>query len=91
MNSLLVFHFHIENHQFINALTGTPDDGGANNLTVSTRSVIPHTAEHDNRHLVFLDTPGLDGTFLSDELILTIVAKWLESKCVNVSLRNLAY
>lgn len=79
------FSISIENHQFINTLAGTSGDSTAAsdlNAASGTRRITSHMIDCDGRHLVFVDTPGLDSTYLLDARIFTLAARWLEIKYV---------
>ena len=52
----------------------------------SVRLSIPELAFEN---LVFVDTPGFDDTYKSDGDILEMVADWLKSTCVFLSVDNL--
>lgn len=81
----LSFNSRPETHQFINKLTGTSGVDGSASLNDGTRNVTRHVVECDGRDLVFVDTPGLDNTYLPDAAIFKLVAEWLDTKYVIVN------
>ncbi|KAI6113385.1 hypothetical protein EDD17DRAFT_1421515, partial [Pisolithus thermaeus] len=54
--------------------------GAAHQLKSHTQSVTKYTVNLSSRQYVFVDTPGFDHTYLSDQDILRIIAEWLEKQ-----------
>ncbi|KAL4078009.1 P-loop containing nucleoside triphosphate hydrolase protein [Scleroderma citrinum] len=63
---------------FINKLTGSKDEKGANKLTSCTQGIRQFTVNRNGERYMFVDTPGFDDTYRSDREILRTIAEWLE-------------
>ncbi|KAI6127878.1 kinase-like domain-containing protein [Pisolithus croceorrhizus] len=66
---------------FINKLTGNKEESGADRLKSCTEGIREFVVDlPDDKHYMFVDTPGFDDTHRSDRDILRIIADWLEKK-----------
>lgn len=66
---------------FINKLTGSKEETGANGLKSCTQDVREfRVSTPDGRKYVIADTPGFDDTTRSDRDILRLIADWLEKR-----------
>ncbi|KAI6021114.1 P-loop containing nucleoside triphosphate hydrolase protein, partial [Pisolithus marmoratus] len=66
---------------FIGKLTGNKEDSTAHRLKPHTQEIREVTVNlSDDRHYVFLDTPGFGDTNRSDRDILCMIAEWLEKR-----------
>lgn len=67
--------------KFINKLTGSKEETGANGLKSCTQDVREfRVSTPDGRKYVIADTPGFDDTTRSDRDILRLIADWLEKR-----------
>ncbi|KAI6010122.1 P-loop containing nucleoside triphosphate hydrolase protein [Pisolithus marmoratus] len=66
---------------FINKLTGSKKEAGADKLGSCTQGIREFTVDLPiGKRYVFVDTPGFDDTYRSDRDILRTIADWLEKK-----------
>ncbi|KAI6104199.1 P-loop containing nucleoside triphosphate hydrolase protein [Pisolithus sp. B1] len=78
---------------FINQLTGSKKEPGAEKLESCTRGIREFEVNlTDGNRYVFVDTPGFDDTYQSDRDILRTIADWLAKKYQgNVKLTGVIY
>ncbi|KAG6330585.1 hypothetical protein ID866_8503 [Astraeus odoratus] len=64
---------------FINKLTGMPEEPDAGSLASRTRNIEAYSYDHANGRFIFVDTPGFNSTDGAlPDAVLNVVARWLE-------------
>ncbi|KAI6041767.1 hypothetical protein EDC04DRAFT_2565170 [Pisolithus marmoratus] len=67
--------------QFINKLTGMPQEDRADELFSCTKDVCAYECCRDGQRFIFVDTPGFNNQKLSQWDVFKKIATWLEKAC----------